>query len=249
MKTIFDFGMYDASDTRYYLECGFRVVAVEANPVLIKTAQTVLAHYVAAGQLQLVGAAISNDDSEVELTVCGEDAGSSSIYGTRVDGRSPLGTFTVPGITTGQLFQQFGIPYYLKIDLEGADRLPVLSLKAETRPEYLSFELGDEGEELIDHAAAIGFTRFKIINQCSFREVARQQNLRDRIARKIIRMLGYAEPQYVKRGGRLFKIAHSSGPAPWCSDGRWSSRAEILNKWKASRASSKGNIWYDLHAN
>ena len=35
MKTIFDFGMCDAADTVYFLEEGFKVVAVEANAALV----------------------------------------------------------------------------------------------------------------------------------------------------------------------------------------------------------------------
>ena len=34
-RLIFDIGMYDGSDTRYYLNEGFRVLAIEANPVLV----------------------------------------------------------------------------------------------------------------------------------------------------------------------------------------------------------------------
>lgn len=248
MKTIFDFGMYDASDTLYYLEAGFRVVAVEANPSLLERARSALAPYIASEQLHLIGGAISNDHTDVELTVCGEDSGSSSIYAVRVNGRNPVGTYTVPGITTLDLIEQFGTPYYLKIDLEGADRLAVLSLSARTKPEYLSFEANEDTEELVEHAATIGFTKFKLIHQCSFREISNQNNLADRAARKLVRLLGFAEPQYVRRGGRLFKVAHSSGPAPWCSDGAWCSRDAILARWRRAKSAPMGNAWYDLQA-
>ena len=43
MKTIFDFGMYDASGKLYYLENGYNVVAVEANPSLFDSARSRLA--------------------------------------------------------------------------------------------------------------------------------------------------------------------------------------------------------------
>ena len=51
-----------------------------------------------------------------------------------------------------QLFERFGIPEYLKVDIEGADRLCVLALTSDTRPTYLSFELGDDVDELLEHA-------------------------------------------------------------------------------------------------
>ena len=41
-RLIFDIGMYDGSDTRYYLNEGFRVLAIEANPVLVQRARELL---------------------------------------------------------------------------------------------------------------------------------------------------------------------------------------------------------------
>ena len=41
-KLIFDIGMYDGSDTRYYLNEGFRVLAIEENPVLVKRARELI---------------------------------------------------------------------------------------------------------------------------------------------------------------------------------------------------------------
>jgi len=248
MKTIFDLGMYDASDTMYYLEEGFRVVAVEANPALARRAEAALDKYVTSGQLAIVNAAIGPSNKAIELSVCGDDLGSSSIYREVIEARNPIGKFTVPGITIQELFDRFGIPYYLKIDVEGADGLCVRALSSATKPNYLSFEVDDHIEELIGHLASIGFTKFKLINQVTFRELTNRRNLRDRAAFKIVRMLGYAEPQYVKRCGRLFKYAHSSGPAPWCSDGAWRSQRELMRNWAEAKASNQLEGWYDLHA-
>ena len=131
MKTIFDFGMYDASDTIYYLEEGYKVVAVEANPALVQTARLRLGKYVESGQLKLVHGAISLEKGSVELTVCGDDLGSSSVYSDKVANRTPIGKYTVAGLTTTEILDRFGVPYYLKIDLEGADRLVVRALSSQ----------------------------------------------------------------------------------------------------------------------
>jgi FkbM family methyltransferase len=248
MKTIFDFGMCDAADTVYFLEEGFKVVAVEANPALVQNVNSVIGHYIESGQLQIINAAISTNNNPVELTICGDDVGSSSIYEYRLTARLPLGKFTVPGVTTQEIMDRFGVPYYLKVDLEGADRLAVLDLSAAQRPEYLSFEIGDDFEELLAHVSLIGYSRFKIINQTSFREVENQSSLKDRVTLKIIRCLGYTEPRSVRRKGRYFELGRSSGPAPWCSDGRWCDQESVLRKWIKVRASRTANWWYDLHA-
>ena len=41
-KLIYDIGMYDGSDTRYYLNVGFRVLAIQKNPVLVKRARELI---------------------------------------------------------------------------------------------------------------------------------------------------------------------------------------------------------------
>jgi FkbM family methyltransferase len=100
-----------------------------------------LASYVTSGQLTLVNAGISDCNEDVTLTISGDDLGSSSTYQAEMVEKAPVASFTVPGITTQQLFRRFGVPFYLKVDIEGADRLSVLALTPATKPEYVSFEI------------------------------------------------------------------------------------------------------------
>jgi FkbM family methyltransferase len=180
MDTIFDIGMFDGSDTAYYLETGHRVVAVEANPSLVELARQRFAPAIAAGQLICVHAAISADGGPVELMLAGSDLGSSSLFADKVARKRPAGAIEVPGISIAELVRQHGIPKYLKVDIEGADRYCVLALDAATRPPYLSFEIGEDVNELLDHCASLGYGRFKIIHQNSFREASRVECLTDR---------------------------------------------------------------------
>jgi len=248
IKTIFDIGMYDAADTVYYLEEGYRVVAVEANPVLVQRAMERLHHYVEAGRLHLVNAAIAADSGSVELIISGDDLGSSSTSRERVAGRNPVASYSVRTIGIQELVARHGVPYYLRIDIEGADRHCVLGLRNDTRPRFLSFEMGEDVEELVTHAAAIGYERFKIINQCNFLELADQHRLYDRVARRLLRLMGYADPRQVRRAGRFFTVGHSSGPAPWCSGGHWYSAQAVLSRWRRAKGSSELAAWYDMHA-
>jgi len=248
METIFDLGMYDASDTSYYLEEGYKVVAVEANPALAKSAEMKFGRWIETGRLKILNAAISEDSCPVELTICGDDLGSSSVYRDKVEGRTPVGSFSVAGLTPKELFSQYGVPLYLKVDLEGADRLCILALTKEIRPKYLSFEMGEDFEELLEHVCQVDFSEFKLIDQTNFREVSRRRSLRDRIARRIVRLVGYGEPRVVKRGRRFFQLGHSSGPVPWESDGPWRSKAEILKSCKQLKQANLNGVWFDLHA-
>ena len=249
---VYDIGMYDGADTEYYLESGYSVVAVEANPHLVELANEKFSEFIRSSRLQLVNAAISEDGNPVELTIAGDDLGSSSVHAATAARRSkPLGKIPVQGATLRDLFRSHGLPHYLKVDIEGADGLCVRALSRDTRPAFLSFEIGEDFEELLDHAAAVGYSKFKIINQTNFLELSNDHGLVERLSRKLIRLVGYAEPNCVRRSGRFFDIGHSSGPVPWESDGRWSSRSDVTRKWRCAKAQqgrNVRNVWYDCHA-
>lgn len=249
MKLVYDIGMYDASDTRYYLSAGYKVVAVEANTSLVESAKKLFDQEVYSGQLTLVNKVISDGSKKKEdLIICGDDIGSSSIYRKKVMNRNPIGVYTVDQISIGQLIDIHGLPYYLKIDIEGADRFCVLPLTSTNKPSYISFELSEDYEELIRHLETIGFAKFKMINQRNFRELSNQRNIYDRIRRKIVNVLGYEAPQYGRFHGYFFKYVHSSGPPPWLSDGKWYSCKEILRRWEKANSKHKLGVWYDVHA-
>jgi len=248
VRTVFDIGMFDGADTRYYLEEGYRVVAVEANPRLVENAAKKFHGYISSGQLFIVNRIIGSDNNKKTLYVSGDDLGSSSILEDRVAGRNPAGSYDVEGITIQELIKNHGIPYFLKVDIEGADHLCVQGLSNDIRPEFLSFEAGSNAEELVAHAHAIGYSQFKVINQCNFLTLGRERRLYDRVILRMIRMLGYAEPKEVRRAGRFFRLGHSSGPAPWCSDGSWVSKNELISQWRRLCASGDTSYWYDIHA-
>ena len=249
MKTIFDVGMYDGSDTEYYLSKGYRVISIEANPYLIATAEKKFQKELLAGQLVLVNAAICDRHSEkVTLTISIEDLGSSSTIPTMVSDRSPLESVTVPGVLITDLVKEYGLPYYMKIDIEGADRYCILPLHESVKPEYISFEAGKDMEELVRHLSSIGFTKFKAINQCEFVELSNQESVVFRVKKKIIQLLGYSEPKYIRIGGQYFSLGHSSGPFPWLSDGNWQTLEDFMTRWNTAVRDNQLEGWYDIQA-
>lgn len=248
MRTVFDIGMFDGADTKYYLDEGFRVIAVEANPRLVEEAKRKFKKYLSSGQLRLVNAIIGSDNTRKTLYLSGDDLGSSSILEERVAERNPVGSYTVEGTTIGQLMKQHGIPHFLKVDIEGADELCVRGLSRDTRPEFLSFEAGPSMEELVEHAEAIGYSQFKAINQCNFLALGHERRLYDRVVLRLCKVLGYAEPKEVRRAGRFFQRGHSAGPAPWCSDGAWMSKKRLISMWRQLHDTGDVSCWYDIHA-
>jgi FkbM family methyltransferase len=245
--SIFDIGLFDGTDTAYYLELG-KVVAVEANPRLVQRGQERFGDQIKSGRLTIVHAAISTDTNPVELTVSGDDLGASSMFQDRVAERKPAGSFTAPGLPILDLIRQYGIPEYMKVDIEGADRFCVLHLTRDIRPRYLSFEIGPDVEELLAHVRSIGYTRFKIINQVRLRELANEDSLRDRITSRLSKTLGNGESRQLRRAGRVFSAGVCSGPVPWKTDGRWYSGDETSARWRAVTARTGYIAHYDIHA-
>jgi FkbM family methyltransferase len=244
MKVI-DIGMYNGADTRYYLESGHDVIAIEANPALCEAARERFGPYLKSGQLQILNVAVCNHPGPVELKVLGRDLGASSINSEAV--RFPLGSFSVAAKSLPEILQHYGKTDFIKVDIEGSDRECVLSLTPETAPRYLSFEAPAEIDDLIGHLARIGYRRFKVIQQTTFRSLPRQARITDRVTRRLIRTLGYDQPRYVKRHGKFFLVEHSAGPPPWESDGRWESADEVSLQWRQATKCGVLSSWYDVH--
>jgi len=245
---IFDIGMYDGSDTAYYLELGCSVIAVEANPEFVDRAKRRFATNIGSGQLTCINAAVSPNGENVNLNLAWDTPASNSLFSDRITNQRPTCAITVPGVTLHQLVEQFGVPDYLKVDIEGADHLCVLSLTSEAHPTFLSFEVGDDVDKLLSHVEAIGFRRFKIISQSSFRNLANQWCLYDRAAHRLMRYMGYLEPLMVRRAGRFFSTGRSSGPVPWRSDGPWRSGDATRSALHKARTATALSGAYDIHA-
>jgi FkbM family methyltransferase len=160
---IFDLGMFDGSDTAFYLAKGFRVVAVEARPDLCRAARARFAGELRGGQLTIVERAIwSTADERLPFYV---RSGWSSAFrqSAERDGEASE-IIEVRTTTLRRLISEFGVPHFLKCDLEGAediviDELPDLPEK----PSFLSVEdpTGDGASRL----AAVGYDRFQMVNQ------------------------------------------------------------------------------------
>lgn len=177
---IFDVGMHDATDSEFYLRKGFRVVGIEANAELCRAAQARLPAEVASGRLTIVNAAIAGQDGEVTFYLNQQetewgttDPAYAAIYEHL---GAPSRTVRVEATRFSRLLQDHGVPYYLKVDIEGADLLCFEDLaEFEARPRYVSIESPRTSfERLFDQLALLwrlGYRRFKIIPQ---HQVARQ---------------------------------------------------------------------------
>src|SRR5258708_32877179 len=144
-KLIYDVGMHTGEDTAFYLKKGFRVVAVEANPVLCEKAATRFADAIRDRRLTIVNKAIAREPGPVtfyrnlDVSVWGTIDPSWSDRNLRHGPRSE--TITVDATTMPELLEQFGVPYYMKIDIEGMDMIAVERLAGIAHPpKYVSLQ-------------------------------------------------------------------------------------------------------------
>jgi FkbM family methyltransferase len=171
---IYDVGAHTGEDTEFYLKKGFDVVAVEASPELILRVRKRFESSIDKGQLSLVEAAIAEHTGEVDFYLNETE----SVWGTArlewAERNRRLGAqsrkIKVNAVTFGSLLQQYGIPYYLKVDIEGSDLLCLESLAHfPVRPRFVSIESDKQSWNGLLHEFEVflrlGYNRFKIIDQ------------------------------------------------------------------------------------
>ena len=166
-ELIFDLGLHDGSDTRFYLGKGFRVVALEANPKLVEKAEHTFAREISEGQLILVNRALTKgpDSTTVSFYINTEkdDWSSTSASWAGKEGHD-VQEISVKSITVDGMISRFGHPYYIKCDVEGEDRSFIEQIsRSKKKPKYLSVEGG--GPYYINILETAGYSDFQIVNQ------------------------------------------------------------------------------------
>lgn len=165
-KLIFDLGMHNASDTKFYLDKGFSVVALEANPALVLAAKEKLPDEHASGQLTIVPCALWNKGGE-EISFylnADKDDWSSAFKGWAEKGGHASTEIRVSTVTLSELFDRFGLPYYIKCDIEGVDEVFAQQvLQDARRPDFVSVEACSL--EVLANLVCAGYDRVQIVNQ------------------------------------------------------------------------------------
>ena len=171
---IIDVGLNRGEDSDFYLKKGFQVVAVEANPELCTQAIERFGDAHAEGRFKVLTAAVAEKDGPITFyrNAAISDWGTTSeewmLRNAERGARSEA--LVVSGRRFESILKETGIPYYLKIDIEGFDQLCVKALRsASQRPRYLSFESTmTSWQELLAEFALLrelGYRRFKVVNQ------------------------------------------------------------------------------------
>lgn len=164
-NTVFDIGMNNGEDSQFYIKKGFSVVAVEANPIISKRNREKFISYIEGKCLFLMNVGIWSEEKNLEFYVNLDNDHWSSFdptYGCRDGTRFEI--TRIPCVRVETLFERFGTPHYMKIDVEGADRLILSDMRTLTaRPAFVSVE--EYGVLCIDDLHALGYDRFQIVPQ------------------------------------------------------------------------------------
>jgi FkbM family methyltransferase len=173
---IFDIGLHHGQDTAYYLHLGYRVVGVDADPNLISQAKTTFATSIAQDKLQLTWAAIAAEQGQEVDFVISESDEWNSVSRELAERRGPAkAVVRVSTRTLASLIDEFGVPHYCKIDIEGHDLIALQSMRgSHSLPEFISVETECTGQrklseeealQTLDELKALGYTRFKLVDQ------------------------------------------------------------------------------------
>ena len=137
---IYDVGLFDGGDTAYYLFRGYRVVAIDANPLTIEKATARFTREIQDGRLTLLNTGVSRVAGEATFWI--SDVPEWSSFDREIASRRGIGhsAIQVPTAPFTQVLEKYGIPHYLKVDIEGNDGLCVEALKGGALPKYVSVE-------------------------------------------------------------------------------------------------------------
>jgi FkbM family methyltransferase len=177
-QLIFDIGMHEGQDSRYYLSKGYRVVAVDADARLIERARELFADAVRTGRLTLVNCAVAAAQGELEFHLS-EESGWNSLKQTIANRHHKLkATVRVPARRLADILTEYGVPVYCKIDVEGYDVVCLTTLAHTPElPRFISVEAECVGHQerlteaqalaTLDRLRDLGYRRFKLVDQPS----------------------------------------------------------------------------------
>src|SRR6202142_2887517 len=143
-NVVFDIGLHRGEDTSFYLQKGYKVIAFEADPDLVQHCKNRFKNQISTQQLQIVEGAITSEIGGDPIRFYKN--AKLSVWGTlhqdwneRNESVGAGGTvIEVARVDMGLCIEKFGIPHFMKIDIEGADTVALSALREfSQRPAYI----------------------------------------------------------------------------------------------------------------
>lgn len=232
-RLIVDVGMHVGQDTEFYLKKGFNVVAIEANPLVAEEARNRLTDYVESGRLKILNVGINSEEGYFPFYVNHTISEWSSFIKERGVQGGAYHEIWVKCVKIETIFKEFGIPYYLKVDIEGKEYEAINPLYFfQGRPRYVSVEGGKGG--IIECLRDLGYQQFKFINQAKVPDM---------------------KCLYPPREGSFIDYSFNLGASGLFgeeTEGEWKNFDEIAKEidgyWNKPDLDPRKDGWFDLHA-
>ena len=240
-RLIYDVGLHNGDDTAYYLSKGFNVVAIEADPVQAENAKKKFRSYIDNSQLKILNVGVAAEEGEFDFYV-NEVKPEWNSFDLSIASRDglPWHAIKIKTLPFNRIIADHGIPYYLKVDIEGHDYLCILGLDKVDLPRYMSVEVNDIN--LIHELAKKGFTRFKMIFQYNLAHLDLPPN---KFFKKWL--WGYKLRQWNSFPIKVFRKLVGKKFIPWIDE------QAVPEYSKENKKGSSGNFgealggeWYDL---
>ncbi len=261
---VFDVGVNNGEDTAHYLRRGFRVVGVDANPEMVAFCERRFEDEIRTGRLILLNVGLAPEDGVASFFVSEGNGGVWSSLDPALASRGDLATHSVAvqARSLRSLVQEYGVPFYLKVDIEGAEHVCLRDIDPADAPAYVSFEASEERLEDLFLLAHAGYTRFKLIDQLTFRQAVPPRLHSGGLATATLARLAKEQLRRVPglvRAVRVFRrertaipgtraSSMSSGPMAEETDGPWRSVEDVAYAWIYYVRETITSNWYDVHA-
>jgi FkbM family methyltransferase len=246
---IYDVGMNNGDDTAYYLAQGFRVIAIEADPLLVEQTSRRFERQISAGELVILNVGVSDHEGAFPFYVCDTHPEWSTFnISVAEDKAVDFHEVTVPCRRFRSILDEFGTPYYLKSDIEGNEIFCLRDLIVSDLPNYVSFEktAPQSTVECLTLLHNLGFTGFKLISQHNYLPVEYPPTLEQRRCERWQYLLKSSNffPRVIRKAGATRWLRRqvnraryrpgwtfppgSSGPFGEDTPGKWQTFEEIL---------------------
>lgn len=243
---IYDVGMNDGADTAYYLFKGYRVVAIEANPLYTALAHKRFKTAVRSGRLILLNIGIGPRRETATFWVNEHESRFSSFLREQCQlGGTPYHPIQIQCQRLRDVFEEYGVPFYLKIDIEGHEQFCLEDISPDDAPVYVSCEAHSLDE--LRRLSACGYTAYKLVDQYTHsptpspdgRLSSRAWRRLGRILRRHVWTAAGAGPD-----GKWVFPPGSSGPFGEDTPGPWMSFEEVAQRFSERTYYA----WLDFHA-
>lgn len=174
INLIYIIGAYDGKEVNYFLNRNYKVIAIDANHEYCDNIRNKFKEYINNRKLVVINKAIAYGN-ETKFYISKHPDWCSCNIEIANRNQKLKDTITVECVNLQDIINEYGMPYYLRIDIEGNDYIAVDMLK-DDKPKYISCESECVGESnktdeditrVLNYLINKGYTKFKLVNGAS----------------------------------------------------------------------------------